>query len=604
MRRFSVLFLALTACPPKSTDTSPDPETDPAEGTDTDTDTEADSGVDPDTSVDPDPDTDTDTEAPQIDGTLRCAPASSSLSVTGAARTLQLAAELHTDSGVTPIPTPTWRVVDGPGTVSTSGLYTSPADHGGIARIQATYSGLSGVCQVEVSAVATANPSGQAGLPGAFAGSTPSSSEGCGARLLYPLDGSAMPGSFAPPEIQWAAGGANAFRLVLTSSLTELTVITQSTSFTPSAAQWAGLTRFDPGELVRVELTGGTWSGSALSGACRVPHPTDVDVADSRINGTIVYWAPPATKSLSFDANQAPVRANVALPGTLCHGCHTVNLNVPTRMTYGPDFPGRTNLVDLGQPGTVLQTWGDGFLTMRDYAAPDPTGTFVVISGVAGFQSSMALYRQDSSAVVRAISTTRSPTMPNWSPDGTRLVYAGCDGGASALGGANCDLYVQTWNPATQTFSGETRIADSPVGQTYYYPTFSPDSQWVAFNAAEQWTDSQGELQTSNANPKARLMLVAAGGGAVRTLAAANGTGDLMNSWPRWAPTTGDFAWLAFSTQRRYGFRTNGIAQLWVTGIDLAAAASGSPDPSRPPTWIPGQLLTEGNHTPTWLPKL
>jgi hypothetical protein len=40
-------------------------------------------------------------------------------------------------------------------------------------------------------------------------------------------------------------------------------------------------------------------------------------------------------------------------------------------------------------------------------------------------------------------------------------------------------------------------------------------------------------------------VLVAAVGGAQRLLTDANGAGDLTHSWPRWAPTAGDYPWLA-----------------------------------------------------------
>ena len=71
------------------------------------------------------------------------------------------------------------------------------------------------------------------------------------------------------------------------------------------------------------------------------------------------------------------------------------------------------------------------------------------------------------------------------------------------------------------------------------------------------------------------------------------------HTWPRWAPAGG---WLAVSTKRNYGHTTSDLAQLWVTAIDFSLAAQGV-DPSQPPAWIPGQLTTAGNHTPTWLPR-
>ena len=76
----------------------------------------------------------------------------------------------------------------------------------------------------------------------------------------------------------------------------------------------------------------------------------------------------------------------------------------------------------------------------------------------------------------------------------------------------------------------------------------------------------------------------------------------MTNSWPRWAPTSGGTGWLAWSTKRDYGHTTSDRAQLWVSEIDFTLAASGV-DASKAPVWLPGQLTTAGNHTPTWLPR-
>jgi hypothetical protein len=135
-----------------------------------------------------------------------------------------------------------------------------------------------------------------------------------------------------------------------------------------------------------------------------------------------------------------------------------------------------------------------------------------------------------------------------------------------------------------------------------YYPSFSPDSQWVGYNRAVQGIDAEGDTISSNANPGAKVMVVAATGGTQMELFEANGVGDLTNSWPRWAPATGTTGWLAFSTKRPYGHTIDDRAQLWVTKIDFSVASTGV-DPSAPPAWIPGQLTSEGNHTPTWLPR-
>jgi len=282
----------------------------------------------------------------------------------------------------------------------------------------------------------------------------------------------------------------------------------------------------------------------------------------------------------------------VPLPPAICHGCHNVNLNLPTRMSYGPNIPLSTNVIDLANPGTVISSMSG------DYGALNDDGTRIVVGGMFG---GLTLFDANSGANLGAVSTpSGSSALPTWSPDGGTLVYSSCDGTASTLEAADCDLYKQTWNGSS--FENETLLAASPAGETYFYATFSPDSQWIAFNKATPTTTADGTTWSNN-NPASDLMLVHISGSPMVELSAANGVGDLTNSWPRWAPSTGDFGWLAWASKRDYGHEATGTSQLWVTAVDFSLAAQGL-DPSRAPVWIPGQNVNEGNHTPTWVPRL
>ena len=143
------------------------------------------------------------------------------------------------------------------------------------------------------------------------------------------------------------------------------------------------------------------------------------------------------------------------------------------------------------------------------------------------------------------------------------------------------------------TWGADTLLAAAPPGHSYYYPTFSPDSAWVAFTRNTAAADAYAE-------PTAELMLMPLTGGPPMVLARANGLPNVTNSWPRWGPIVDDIGWVAYSSRRPYALQTSGIAQVWVAGIDLAEAAAGR-DGSFPPVWLPGQSIETGNHTPAFV---
>ena len=144
-------------------------------------------------------------------------------------------------------------------------------------------------------------------------------------------------------------------------------------------------------------------------------------------------------------------------------------------------------------------------------------------------------------------------------------------------------------------FGADTLLLESDGTENYYYPAFSPDSNWIAYNRAAQGT--------SNDNPEAELWLISRDGQTNVRLDAANRGTNHTNSWPRWSPSVGEYSYVAYSSKRDYGrvLTNNAVSQIWISAVDLDVAPG--TDPSFPPVWLPGQSMTEGNHTPTWVPR-
>lgn len=90
----------------------------------------------------------------------------------------------------------------------------------------------------------------------------------------------------------------------------------------------------------------------------------------------------------------------------------------------------------------------------------------------------------------------------------------------------------------------------------------------------------------------------------------ANSTGNLVNSWPRWAPFRDTYDgepiyWFTFSSHRNYGLRLNNsgamnpTAQLWMAAFRVRRGEARM-DPSTPAFWLPFQSIRASNHIAQW----
>jgi hypothetical protein len=235
--------------------------------------------------------------------------------------------------------------------------------------------------------------------------------------------------------------------------------------------------------------------------------------------------------------------------------------------------------VDAGER-QVRGWWGAGFIfPIR------PTGELVAVA----YNGTIDIHDADDGALVGTIDYDESLTMPDWSPDGsTLLAVAGKD---LAMDNAFHDSWILAFPHLGEGRFGPPDIVVPPeVGTWFYYPAYSPDGRWVAYNRSRE-----GSYFSSDAT----LHLVPAGGGTSIELAAINAA-DGNASWPRWGPIPDDdVLWLAFSSDRSFGTYDTPYPQVWIAAIDTALAEEGL-DPSAPPFRMPQQDLGKGNHAPWW----
>jgi hypothetical protein len=190
-------------------------------------------------------------------------------------------------------------------------------------------------------------------------------------------------------------------------------------------------------------------------------------------------------------------------------------------------------------------------------------------------------------------------THPEISPDNTRLASVEFTGGydAQAYGGS---IVIRSFDAAASKFGAPTVLVPSAVNVANWYPSFSPDGQWIVFTRTTSYSYNDLSAET--------WLVKADGTQPPIQLAAADLTGNLTNSWARWVPFAQTFGpdneklfYLTFSSQRPFGVRIpdGRRPQIWMTPVFPSRAAAGQ-DPSGNAFRVPFQDVNTSNHIAQW----
>jgi hypothetical protein len=266
-------------------------------------------------------------------------------------------------------------------------------------------------------------------------------------------------------------------------------------------------------------------------------------------------------------------------------------------------------VLDVATRKTLFESGGGapGAQGGSDFEALSPDGTQVLAS--AG--QDLVLRDSGTGATIGAMPAIANAAMPDWSADGLHVVFA--RGGAQSCpipgfcptqpGVDAASLFVATVSGTS--FGAPALLVQGSTTQNSYYPSFSPDGAYVAFN--------QSATNSFDA-ADARVLITAVAGGAPIDLGGVNTS--VGNSWPKFAPFVQHFQgktifWLTFSSRRDYGLRLinsaatsmNQLAQIWMVAVGpdrLSQAGDGG----YPPFWLPFQDMTTGNHIAQWTQKV
>jgi len=437
--------------------------------------------------------------------------------------------------------------------------------------------------------------------------------------MLYPLEGAVMPASVKSPDVQWegpnAAGDLYRVRITAGSFATVDTILAAGTGFNLdsqlSDADWRMLVKSAGAGPIRFDVAHWNQASSATGGVGRTVRMIEADVT-----GAIYYWNLGAGAMERIDANgRAPAIPNPPQrsDGSRCVACHTVSHDgrYLSGSLWGGGLEG--GVFDMSDPR--VQT-----------SNPAPT-VAPVVEG-SSYTQLFSTFNQDATRLMinqgkslllvdprtgALVPTAGSPlptnaAHPAWSPDGTSIAFvnnisAGGGAAAWAVDYDRGDLQILTAS-AGDTFSAPTNlVAASQVAAQFQapsWPTFSPDSQWIAYGAG---TNSRGAAGTTP-YPGALFLINKAGGATVRLDTACGGA--LLCYLPNFSPyDVGGYYWLVFYSFRDYGNALAGTKgavrrQMWITAIDKSKLALGSVDASSVPYWVPDQDVATNNMSAFW----
>jgi len=496
------------------------------------------------------------------------------------------------------------------GEIDTSGMFTANDSTGGRTSIRAGYMGAWGQASLTVVyAEQVVTDGAPEDAPDLF--DTPPVVDPDAPVLLYPFDQVRIPRNTPQITFQWDPGPTcNLFLLRFASEVTQVDVYTDEHQWTPDEQLWYTIAAANAGGTTTLELLGLAYDEQGSLGGDGEPltigTPTTIHISRLDAQGSVFYWNASigGVYRIPFGSSEPEEFYGQNNYGH-CVSCHVISPDGSQMAVTYDRGNGPMGLVSMDAPlddGQATIPYSGGEVGNFKTFSPDGSALLSSFNGV------LRMHDAASGEEWYTLDLAFKVTQPSWSPLGDRIAVVLPDE----------STYVSDWSfnsgriallhvDANGTIGVEPEIiVSSEDGSNNYYPTFSPDGDWIAYNRS--WnTDGTAESWDSYNDDSATLMVVRSDGSVGFEMATANGDGYLCNSWPFWAPMPdADVLWLAFSSKRPYGFLSSiegNRPQIWVAAFDLqVAAGGGGGDPSSPPFWLPFQDPDTSNHIAIWGP--
>jgi hypothetical protein len=426
------------------------------------------------------------------------------------------------------------------------------------------------------------------------------------AALLYPYDKTVFALGLASPLVMWTApNDGDVYRLRYEQKgyvFDTYRTVTKPAQLRADQLVWDYLTTSNQGDPVKVTL-------SRYDTAAKQAYTSATEswtIAPESLRGAIYYWTTSGTGHLAKiqpGTGAQPQTVN----GGKCMGCHAVSADGSTLVAGWEGQPVNDGTGD-NRPWASFDLPSESLRKLSTYfagtLAVNPNGKYTVFGS-----QKLKLGDTTTGAVVPGSGLDTLPLDPGmvgfmnpaFSPDGKKLaMIEGAGSWYHNLKGGQ--LVLVDFDEATTKFSNKQPLAHTSKFKTgqnvLQYPSFSPDSKWIAFDATND-VDARtvGEiwLQHVSGTPLMRLDAL--------TDSSPDATDDNHSLEPTFNPIErGGYFWVVFTSSRAWGNRMLGPPsldkeRLWVAAIDKTI---GTVDPSHPAFYVEGQEENTKNRRGFW----
>jgi hypothetical protein len=359
-------------------------------------------------------------------------------------------------------------------------------------------------------------------------------------------------------------------------------------------------------------------------------------IAPASLQGAIYYWTTPNSNDSSGPAavtrippgtGATPVPIT-APDGKTCTGCHAVSADGTTLVAGVRGEPADDGNGDdrawtsFDLPSGTVRKVSTRF---SGNLAVSPDGKYVV-SGI----NALNLCDSTTGAVIANTNLEKTPLDTNmtglkdqaFAPSGKTLAAVEAGGDWQYWNFSitpTSELVTLGFDPVAVTFDQTPKkLLDStssklPAGQTTIaYPSFSPDSSAIAFQAADHnsgcWGTNGGQCDTTTTESGSIFLVSTSGGDPVRLTNLTDppvAADRNLALEPTFNPTArGGYHWLVFTSERNWGNEPdvqgtadNDKKRLWVSAVDPVL---GTADPSHPAFFLEGQGTKTTNMRGFW----